>query len=552
MSIKLKKILFNTIVLSFIPISLIGWGFNKELNKDNQFAIKTVDEPESKPFDFGNSEITQLALGETHSGAVVKDETGTDQLYMWGANDKGQLGNGGKDFDVNTPIDITAIFGQELQDGSKITHLALGVNDSGAVVETTNPDNSTTDQLYMWGANDKGQLGNNDLRISTETSKPIDITAIEGQTLPTGSKITHLALGQWCSGAVVKNEDGTDHLWMWGDNEYGQLGNGKTGPSTNPKPMDITSGNAGNDIRKLNSNEEITRLALGENHSGAVVKDGNGADHLWMWGRNREGQLGNGDSNALLINKPTDITSLLTNGAGIPGKITHLALGGDHSGVVIRDLDELGQEHLLMWGDNSLGQLGNGGKDSDVNTPIDITAISGQELQDGSKITHLALGSQYSGAVVKDGNGADHLYMWGFNNLGQLGNGESNWWTSKPSPIDITAIEGQTLPTGSKITHLALGQWCSGAVVKDKNGVDYLYMWGFNMAGQLGNGESNLWTSNPNPIKIAYTTRPLPLVASNLLLYIIIGFLLIILILAIILTIYSVIKEIKRNKRLSQ
>ncbi len=139
--------------------------------------------------------------------------------------------------------------------------------------------------------------------------------------------------------------------------------------------------------------------------------------------------------------------------------------------------------------------------------------------------------------------------MWGNGGYGQLGNG--GIYAINPNPIEITTKLpyglDQTLPEGSKITQLALGSCYSGAVVEttsNEKTTDQLYMWGYNSDGQLGKGDK---LDTKKPIVIGVTARPpvIPVIpiASNLLLYIIIGFISTILILAIILTIYSGIKE---------
>ncbi len=125
---------------------------------------------------------------------------------------------------------------------------------------------------------------------------------------------------------------------MWGNNSYGQLGNGESGEDlfvSTPQLIELPGGT-------------ITQLSLGGLHTGAIVTDGL-TNHLYMWGRNTEGQLGNGTiedvSSPELIDLPT-------------GEIKQLVLGGMHSGVVIT---EDGNDKLYTWGDNDYGQLGNGG-----------------------------------------------------------------------------------------------------------------------------------------------------------------------------------------------
>ena len=145
-----------------------------------------------------------------------------------------------------------------------------------------------------------------------------------------------------CGGttAAVKT-DGS--LWMWGSNGYGQLGIGGTDDQETP-------------VRVL---DNVACVSVGTAHTAAVKTDGS----LWMWGDNSYGELGTGMAyNAtisqtgyegpavpfLIQTKPVKVMDQVVSVSvnGVSGHSTH-AIKADGS--------------LWCWGDNSVGQLGNGG-----------------------------------------------------------------------------------------------------------------------------------------------------------------------------------------------
>ena len=285
-------------------------------------------------------EIAPIAAGSNHSAAVTKD----GDLYMWGSNGGGRLGNGNRT-NSYTPIKIM----------KNVATVSLGGIHSAAVTK----DGS----LYMWGYNGSGQLGNGS---TTDSYTPIKIM----------ENVTAVSLGYYHSAAVTK--DGS--LYMWGANYYGQLGDGSTTNSYTPVKI----------------MENVAAVSLGYNHSAAITKDGS----LYMWGNNNCGQLGNEST----TNRSTPVK--------IMEKVAAVSLGGNHSATITKD------GGLYTWGDNYFGQLGNGSIKNSY-TPIKIM----------SNVVSSAGGSH---TIALKNNGT--VYNWGDNEYGQLGNGSTS---SKASPVAI-------------------------------------------------------------------------------------------------------------------
>lgn len=220
--------------------------------------------------------------------------------------------------------------------------------------------------------------------------------------------------------------DGT--LWAWGDNDYGQLGNG-TNTATNVPTQIGTSTN-------------WQKIAAGLEYSLAIKTDGT----LWAWGFNWTGQLGDGTTTNKNI--PTQIGSE-TNWVSV-------AAGENHAIAVKAN------GTLWTWGNNSDSQLGDG----TITTKIVPTQIG-----TATNWQSVAAGTRFSLAIKTNGT----LWAWGDNASGQLGNGTNN---DSTIPIQI-GVENDWANIATGVSH---------SVGRKANGI--LYTWGNNVHGQLGDGST--------------------------------------------------------------
>ena len=130
---------------------------------------------------------------------------------------------------------------------------------------------------------------------------------------------------------------------------------------------------------------------------------------------------------------------------------------------------------LWAWGDNSEGQLGASGRESDsVPIPVDLPAAAGRIKDVDTRFFH-------SLALTEDGS----VSAWGINGHGQLGNGETNHFESTP-------VKVRGLPPVRKI---APGFRYSLALENDST----VWAWGMNADGELGDGTQ---TDSPVPVKV--------------------------------------------------
>ena len=168
-------------------------------------------------------------------------------------------------------------------------------------------------------------------------------------TIISGPPIGTLAAG---SIAVVSGS-----AWAWGDNGFGQLGNGTTTNSSTPIAVSLPGGTT------------VTAIAGGGYHSLALTSSG----QVLAWGYNGYGQLGNGTT----TNSSTPVAVSLPSGT----TVTAIAGGRFHSLA----LTSTGQ--VLAWGYNGNGQLGNGTTTSS-NIPVAVS------LPSGTTVTAIAGGGQ--------------------------------------------------------------------------------------------------------------------------------------------------------------
>jgi alpha-tubulin suppressor-like RCC1 family protein len=212
--------------------------------------------------------VSVIAGGGFHSLAICTDGT----VHAWGRNSSGQLGDGTGTLRAS-PVNITT---RGSLNGKTVSTITGGRDHSLALC--------TDGTVHAWGVNGNGQVG--DGTTSTKVS-PVNISTSGSLN---GKTVSIIAGGDNHSLALCT--DGTVHAW--GLNTSNQLGDGTV--TQQNSPVNITNNGS------LNG-KTVSLIAGGRLHSLAICTDGT----VHAWGRNSEGQLGDGSTTTR--NSPVNITA---------------------------------------------------------------------------------------------------------------------------------------------------------------------------------------------------------------------------------------------------
>lgn len=388
-----------------------------------------------------SKDMISVSAGDNHSLAL----RGDGQIFAWGSNASGQFGS-------NTLVSSTsAVAGSATSSGWTDTR-------PGRLFTLATRGNGT---LWGWGSNTSGQLGNGSL-LSTSTPQQIGAATI-WRTASGGTNHV-LALAA----------DGT--LWSWGSDATGQLGNGvTTGTITTPQKLLVSAL-----VDPQLSDSDWAVISSGSGHSVAVKADGS----LWSWGDNTSGQLGMFDPLATSI---TTIPGRVTVANGVPAGFNNgwidAAAGGSHTLALQSD------GTLWGWGNNFNGEIG---QDPQTGTffftPRQIffdPVPAGADPFFNSSWVRVSAGSNHSVGLQADGS----VWVWGVNNLDQLGNNATGVSSFRPVKTSLPAAA----------VRIAAGQSHSHAQLVDGN----VWGWGRNDNGQLGVNSS---TTPTTPRQVTVTS----------------------------------------------
>lgn len=251
-------------------------------------------------------------------------------------------------------------------------------------------------------------------------------------------------------------------VFAWGDNSYGQLGDGTQSDRSTPVRVQDPTDPSGflTGVHDIGAAAEVSL---------ALTADGT----VLSWGRNDQGQLGTGTSLPGgrsfpgLVEDPSDSTGYLQN-------VEEISEGG-HTTLV-----RLSDGTLLAWGSNIWGQVGDG-TTVDRFWPVPVVDATGAF----GGVVGLGRGSGGYKIVLRSGG---TCWGWGHNDVGHCGVGN----TTDPLLVPTQTVDNSD-PSGflTGITQLSLAAGHSLALKPDGT----VRAWGWNFAGQVGNNSTSTRTS---------------------------------------------------------
>ena len=349
----------------------------------------------------------------------IWEYTGQNEVWGMGRNENGQLGVNNKTA-YSSPVQIP---------GNWLGHFSQGSGAINGAIMFVGKETAGT--LWSWGQGWGGALGHNN---QTSYSSPKQV----------GSDATwaHVVAAGYTLGTKT---DGT--LWSWGYNNYGQLGQNQ-GPGgatwARSSPMQIGTG--------TDWSTDGNKICAGTITDSYAIKT-NGT--LWSWGRNESGQLGVNDQTAR--SSPTQV-----------GTDTTWSKLSNGNGAIVGCIKTDGT--LWTWGANSNGLLGhNEGPGDPYSSPKQVGTGT-----DWNAITYVP---GIARAVKTDGT----MWVWGNNNIGQLGLSGDKTLRSSPTQLPGTwSVE----MAGSHPSSF-------GNIKADGT----LWSWGYNEYGVLGQNDRTEYSS---------------------------------------------------------
>lgn len=353
----------------------------------------------------------QVSAGPVSTCAVQTGHT----LWCWGSGYGGELGDGST-VNQDSPVRVGARAGW--------VQVAVGAGYSCAVRKDGT--------AWCWGSAIGGQLGNG--TASGQYDTPVQVAG--------GGDYTAISAGGDTTCAI--RADGT--LWCWGDDTYGELGNGTTTATGVDTP--VQAGTAG----------DWTSVSVGGGNFACGIQAG---DSAWCWGFGGYGNLGNGTETS------SNTTPVQVSGGDV---WTSVSAGGESACGVRTD------GTLWCWGANSRDETGRTGR-----------ALEPSPVRVGTRAAWTAVSAGDTACAL---NGPTTLWCWGSNFSGQTGQGvtgreypnpkkvgtSANWIrVSAGSPGDNTSVCG--IQSGWSL-------WC----------------WGDNQFGELGLGTSGASQDTPQQV----------------------------------------------------
>jgi alpha-tubulin suppressor-like RCC1 family protein len=346
----------------------------------------------------------------------------------------------------NEGINVKLLVKKLINKNSKIKTIATGILHSLVLLETG--------EVYSVGENRLGQLGD-----GSETNRQ---EFVKVQSSWGTNKVVAVSAGN--NHSLILLESG--EVYAFGNNSYGQLGDGTTTRKNTPVKVLAPWGST-----------KVIDISSGRDHSLFLLENGD----LYGVGRNFNGQLGDGTytdrTSPVKLLKPWGTT-----------KISDMSTGDTHTLVLL----ETGEVYSV--GFNSSGQLGNG-TTNNTNTPVKVLSPWGS-----TKVIEVSNGIRHSLFLLETGE----VYGVGSNTYGEIGMSTNE---SRLTPAKVQSTWGSTKAVGINAGHLH-----SHYILETGE----VYASGYNYGGRLGSTLADLYQFTPIQVNTPWgTTKVISVSASS-------------------------------------
>jgi alpha-tubulin suppressor-like RCC1 family protein len=434
--------------------------------------------------------VNNVSIGSNHTCAV----TNLGNLYCWGHNNNGQLGDNTSETNRLVPIRVLRGGASAVAEDNDGTYLINVKEVSAGYIHTCAVTNSGN--LYCWGINSYGRTGiNNDIGNSLTPVRVLRGEASLVNDDNNGTNIINVAqvsAGDSHTCAVTNS----GNLYCWGNNTYGVVGDNTSGDSK-LTPVRVLRGEA-SQVETDNDGTYIANVAQvssgnyglffsSSTHTCAVTNSGN----LYCWGENNGGRTGIGVTTGSSLTPVRVLRGQASqvetdNDGTYLTNMSKVSAGGDH----VCAFSDSG--NLYCWGWNFDGAIPINQPGGSYNVPQRALRGEASEVgvdNDGTYLTNVkdvSSGSNHTCAVTNSNN----VYCSGINVYGELGNIDE----VDRSLILVRVLRGEASEVGVdndgtnliNINQIYAGVNNSCAVTVEGN----LYCWGLNTNGQVGDDTS--------------------------------------------------------------
>ena len=322
--------------------------------------------------------VTAVSRGNNHT-CVIAD----GQPVCWGDNSNGQLG----DSTTASSLVPVAFTTNTALAGKTVTAISTGGGHTCAIANG---------QVYCWGRNTFGQLGNG---TTTNSFLPV---AVDTSGVLAGKTVTAMSSGNNHVCVVASGQ-----AYCWGETYNGAIGDGTAIGSfttrTSPVAVTVASG--------VLAGKTVTAVSSDSNNT-CVVASG----QAFCWGKNSSGQIGDGTK----VDRTSPV-AVISSGVLAGKTVTDINTGSNHVCVIA-------SSQAYCWGYNQNGQIG----DNTYTERLSPVAVISSGVLSGKTITAISSGGQ-SNCVLASAQ----VYCWGYNQFGNVGDGTV---FNRPTPVSISPL----------------------------------------------------------------------------------------------------------------